>query len=86
MELCWKVQGFSREKKDFFDRYLYLDTSTLPPVEKHRVEICAEHQSQRGPYNSKIPQIVPREKAYREFVRDPRAWKDMEGLRCGELL
>ena len=45
MELCWKVRGFSREKKDFFDRYLYLDTSRLPPVEKHRVELCAEQHS-----------------------------------------
>jgi hypothetical protein len=40
MHIDWKVRCFSRTTKCFFDRYLLLDTATLDPVARSRVELC----------------------------------------------
>jgi hypothetical protein len=45
MQICWKIRGFNREAKDFFDLYLYTDTDTLKPVDRHRVEHCVDENS-----------------------------------------
>ncbi len=47
MHVIWKVRGFHRDQKEFFDRYLVLDTSTLPARQKHLVELCVERDRGR---------------------------------------
>jgi hypothetical protein len=45
MIVYWKVRCFSRASKDFFDRNLVLDTTSLDPITRSRVEMCLEQRS-----------------------------------------
>jgi hypothetical protein len=45
MIIEWSVQCFSRTNKNFFDRYLVLDTASLDPITRSRVEMYLEHRS-----------------------------------------
>jgi hypothetical protein len=42
MIVVWKIRCFHRERKEWFDRRLCADTSTLDPVTRHLVEFCME--------------------------------------------
>ena len=44
MIVRWNVWCFSRANKDFFNRSLVLDTASLDPIARSRVEMCLEHQ------------------------------------------
>jgi hypothetical protein len=57
MQIDLKIRGFSRTKKEFFDRYLLLDTGTLDPVMRSRVELLMEQRySSDSPL---VPTLVP---------------------------
>src|ERR1035441_9432965 len=75
MEICWKIRGFSRETKDFFDRYLYLDTDTLKPVDRHRVEHCVDRNSPIDRNLLKHRPLFHSDPPARRSFKPGRVWK-----------
>lgn len=47
MILFWKIRCFDRTAKEFKDRSLYLDTTTLEPAIRAAIELVAEDQASR---------------------------------------
>ena len=45
MNISCVINIFHREKKEFSRRVLYLDTETLEPADRHRIELCIERDS-----------------------------------------
>ena len=44
MHVFWKIRGFNRHNRGYFDRLLYLDTDLLDTVTRHKVEHYIETQ------------------------------------------
>ncbi len=45
MIVFWKVQAFNRRTKERSNKWLRLDTETLDPILRHKVELCLERHS-----------------------------------------
>ncbi len=86
MLVIWKVRCFNRDQKEFFDRFLVLDTNTLPVRLRHSVELCVERDRDReivryrdlftesedsgSRWNGLLPGEVPRITSVEDYFED----------------
>ena len=58
MIIAWNVRCFSRANKDFFNRHLVLDTASLDPITRSRVEMCLDNRDFAGQGDPQVPAPV----------------------------